>query len=119
MERNCIQFQTFSTILRKCLFNYLINKMQLKLLSFLACKIRPKMTKQYPSCFDSKKQIFLSSGAHNSVNFQLIEIFSTELEIFGVNLYTMFHVTWTTFKFNRNELGTVSAFVMISVPWSN
>ena len=31
----------------------------------------------------------------------------------------MFHVTWTTFKFNRNQLGTVSAFVMISVPWSN
>ena len=33
--------------------------------------------------------------------------------------YSMFHVTWTTFKFNRNQLGTVSAFVMISVPWSN
>ena len=31
----------------------------------------------------------------------------------------MFHVTWPTFKFNRNQLGTVSAFVMISVPWSN
>ena len=31
----------------------------------------------------------------------------------------MFHVTWITFKFNRNQLGTVSAFVMISVPWSN
>ena len=31
----------------------------------------------------------------------------------------MFHVTWTTFKFNRNQLGTVSASVMISVPWSN
>ena len=31
----------------------------------------------------------------------------------------MFHVTWTTFKFNRNQLGTVSAFVMISVPGSN
>ena len=26
--------------------------------------------------------------------------------------YSMFHVTWTTFKFNRNELGTVSAYVM-------
>ena len=34
-------------------------------------------------------------------------------------LYSMFHVTWTTFKFNKNQLGTVSAFVMISVPWSN
>ena len=31
----------------------------------------------------------------------------------------MFHVTWTTFKFNRNQLGTVSAFVMISAPCSN
>ena len=27
-------------------------------------------------------------------------------------MYNMFHVTWTTFKFNRNQLGTVSAFVM-------
>ena len=34
-------------------------------------------------------------------------------------LYSMFHVTWTTFEFNSNQLGTVSAFVMISVPWSN
>ena len=33
--------------------------------------------------------------------------------------YSMFHVTWTTFKFNRNQLGTVSAFVMIFVPLSN
>ena len=27
-------------------------------------------------------------------------------------LYGMFHVTWTTFKFNRNQLGTVSEYVM-------
>ena len=27
-------------------------------------------------------------------------------------LYSMFHVTWITFKFNRNELGMVSAHVM-------
>ena len=33
--------------------------------------------------------------------------------------YSMFHVTWTLLKFNRNRLGTDSAFVMISVPWSN
>ena len=26
--------------------------------------------------------------------------------------YNMFHVTLTTFKFNRNQLGTVSAYVM-------
>ena len=26
--------------------------------------------------------------------------------------YSMFHVTWTTFKFNRNQLETVSAYVM-------
>ena len=33
--------------------------------------------------------------------------------------YGMFHKTWTTFEFNRNQLGTVSASVMLSVPWSN
>ena len=27
-------------------------------------------------------------------------------------IYSMFHVTWTTFKFNRNQLGTVLAYVM-------
>ena len=37
----------------------------------------------------------------------------------GRHAYSMFHVTWTTFKFNRNQLGAVSRFVMISVPWSN
>ena len=26
--------------------------------------------------------------------------------------YSMFHVTWTTFKFNGNQLGKVSAYVM-------
>ena len=39
------------------------------------------------------------------------------LDLFGY--CSMFHVTWTTFKFNRNQLGTVSTYVMISVPWSN
>ena len=29
-----------------------------------------------------------------------------------INNYGMFHVTWTTFKFNRNQLGMVSAYVM-------
>ena len=33
--------------------------------------------------------------------------------------YGMFHVTWSTCKFNRNQLGTVSGYVMSSVPWSN
>ena len=33
--------------------------------------------------------------------------------------YSMFHVTWSTFKFNRNQPRTVSAFVMISMPGSN
>ena len=37
---------------------------------------------------------------------------------FATLLY-MFHVTWITFIFNRNQLGTVSAFFMSSVPWSN
>ena len=31
----------------------------------------------------------------------------------------MFHVTWTTFKFNKNQLGTVSAFDMISMLSNN
>ena len=31
----------------------------------------------------------------------------------------MFQATWTTFKFKRNQLGMVSAFVIISVAWSN
>ena len=26
-------------------------------------------------------------------------------------MYSMFHVRWITFKFNRNQLGTVSAYV--------
>ena len=30
--------------------------------------------------------------------------------------YSMFHLTWTTFKFNRNQLGTVSTYVMSSSP---
>ena len=30
--------------------------------------------------------------------------------------YSMFHVTWATFKFNRNQLGTVSAYVMANCP---
>ena len=36
---------------------------------------------------------------------------------FYANYYSMFHITWTTFKFNKNQLGTVSMFVMISVLW--
>ena len=39
--------------------------------------------------------------------------------LLGFLVYSMFHVTWITLKFNRSQLGTVSAFVMISVPWSN
>ena len=31
----------------------------------------------------------------------------------------MFHITWTTFKFNRDQLGTVLAFVMIFVSSSD
>ena len=31
----------------------------------------------------------------------------------------MFHITWPTFKFNRNQLGTVLVFVMISMLSSN
>ena len=31
----------------------------------------------------------------------------------------MLHITWTIFKFNRNQLGMVSAYVISSLPWSN
>ena len=41
------------------------------------------------------------------------------LQQYKISLYGMFHVTWTTFKFNRNQLGTVSAFVTITMLWSN
>ena len=33
--------------------------------------------------------------------------------------YTIFHLSWIIFNFNINQLGTVSALVIISVPWSN
>ena len=32
------------------------------------------------------------------------------------DIFCMFHVTWTTFKFSRNQMGTVLAHVMSSVP---
>ena len=39
--------------------------------------------------------------------------FPTPLSVIRpVSLYSMFHVTWTTFKFNRNQLGTISSYVM-------
>ena len=38
---------------------------------------------------------------------------------FVFHFYNTFYVTWTTFKFRRNQLGMVSAYVIISVPWSN
>ena len=33
--------------------------------------------------------------------------------------YGMFLLTWITFRLSRNQLETVSAYVMISKPWSN
>ena len=35
------------------------------------------------------------------------------------SIVSMFHLTWSTFRFSRNQLGTVSAYVMSSKPWSN
>ena len=51
--------------------------------------------------------------------FRFCKNFWLRMESIADEDYSMFHVTWTTFKFNRNQLGTVSAFVMASVPWSN
>ena len=41
------------------------------------------------------------------------------VEIGQLHLYSMFHLPWSIFKFNTNKLGTISAFLMISVRWSN
>ena len=52
----------------------------------------------------------------------LMEILMEETKgtvVLKLNTCSMFHVTWTTLKFNKNQLGTVSAFVTISMPWSN
>ena len=37
----------------------------------------------------------------------------------SISDYSLFHVTRTIFKFNRNQLGTVSGYVMSFVPSSN
>ena len=47
------------------------------------------------------------------------EYIQNEKRAFMFRTYSMFHVTWTTFKFNGNQLGTASVYVVISVPWSN
>ena len=47
---------------------------------------------------------------------QLIEGKLSTIENKDRTYVSMFHVTRTTFKFNRNQLRTVSAFVMLSVP---
>ena len=51
--------------------------------------------------------------------FQLENNFKHMYFLDTLQIYNMFHVTWTTFKFNGNQLLTVSAFVIISVPSSN
>ena len=50
--------------------NDLMNKMQLKLLGYLAYKIKTKVTKH--NHLVSTLTIFLSCGAHHSINFQPI-----------------------------------------------
>ena len=47
---------------------------------------------------------------------QLIEEKLSTIENKDRTYVGMLQVTWTTFKFNRNQIGTVSAFVMLSVP---
>ena len=62
-------------------------------------------------CVDSFKTLF---GASLEASSTIVTTIETRLIV-----YSMFHVTWTTYKFNRNQLGTVLAYVMSSVPWSN
>ena len=49
------------------------------------------------------------------VQFAITLLFSYNCDNFSVvyhQSYSMFHVTWTIFKFNRDQLGTVSTYVM-------
>ena len=57
--------------------------------------------------------------ANFQLNFISIEYSFSDISRNKLYNYSMFHVTWITFKFNRNQLRTVSVFVMISVPCSN
>ena len=58
----------------------------------------------------------------NGINYRFVEYkyrrYMATILLFLLS-YSMFHVTWTTFKFNRNQLGTVSAYVVRSMLWSN
>ena len=48
-----------------------------------------------------------------SLSFQaLVLLTKTAINHRFISTYSRFHVTWTAFKFNRNQLGMVSAYVM-------
>ena len=73
-----------------------------------------------PSEWTLNAQDYIVLGSFHILQIQPIvevDIFNLLSLLFSkMVIYIMFHINWTTFKFNRNQLGTVSAFVMISVP---
>ena len=81
-----------------------------------------------------RKQAIVKPQAGNELSNRSHAVFSDDLKLIicfcllvchdsqffsNCDAYSMFHVTWTTFKFNRSQLGTVSAYVMSSVPLSH
>ena len=56
----------------------------------------------------------IANGAAWSLSLRPVKVVLIHEKRFGntKRSYSMFHLTWTTFKFNRNQLATVSAYVM-------
>ena len=58
-------------------------------------------------CSVSIKETLLDLDRFQLTTFQGDDIFQ-----YNMVIYSMFHVTWATFEFKRNQLGTVLAYVM-------
>ena len=56
------------------------------------------------------------SGHDIFLSVKMLELFcrmpTLKTAMMKEHIYSIFHVIWTTFKFNRNQLGTVLAYVM-------
>ena len=69
---------------------------------------------------DTFRNVLIYGKEQESRNKYFITVPKNHLSVLTFKThFFMFHIIWTTFKFNRNQLGTVSAFVMTSVPWSD
>ena len=69
-----------------------------------------------PRCYTSQKSqvlIGLSKGRHNLKATHLISIFNYMGLLHKIYCHGMLHLTWTTSEFSRNQLGMVSAYVML------